>query len=110
MKIHLIRRETIECYKNENALSRISFDEWLYKLKFADWVIPEDIKCSFGSADLLGKGTSRVVFDIGGNKYRLIAKYAFGDTQVHLFICWIGTHAEYDKLCKAGEQYIISNY
>lgn len=110
MKIHLIRRETIECYKKENALSRISLDEWLYKLKFADWAMPEDIKCSFGSADLLGKGSNRVVFDIGGNKYRLIAKYAFGDTQVHLFISWIGTHAEYDKLCKSGEQYTISNY
>lgn len=110
MKIHLIRRETVDTYKKQNAQSRVSFEEWLVKLKYADWVIPEDIQSTFPSADLLGKGSNRVVFDIGGNKYRLIAKYAFGDTQVHLFICWIGTHAEYDKLCKTGEQYLIHNY
>jgi mRNA interferase HigB len=110
MKVHLIRRETVDAYKKQNAQSRVSFEVWLVKLKYADWELPEDIQSSFSSVDLLGKGSNRVVFDIGGNKYRLIAKYAFGDVQVHLFICWIGTHAEYDKLCKTGEQYRISNY
>jgi mRNA interferase HigB len=86
MKIHLIRRETVNAYQKQNAQCRVSFDEWLVKLKYADWAIPEDIQSTFPSADLLGKGGNRVVFDIGGNKYRLIAKYAFGDIQVHLFI------------------------
>lgn len=110
MKVHLIRRETVDAYKKQNAQSRLPLEEWLVKLKYVDWVIPEDIRSTFPSADLLGKGSNRVVFDISGNKYRLIAKYAFGDVQVHLFICWIGTHAEYTKLCKTGEQYSISNY
>jgi mRNA interferase HigB len=64
----------------------------------------------FPSTDLLGKGSSRAVFDIGGNKYRMIGKYAFGDNQVHLFVCWIGSHAEYDKLCNENEQFTIRNY
>lgn len=110
MKLHLIRRETIDAYKRENTQSRISFDEWLIKLKYADWKQPADMQRTFPSADILGKGSSRVVFDIGGNKYRLIVKYAFGDTQVHLFVCWIGTHAEYSKLCDIGEQYTVSVY
>lgn len=110
MKVHLIRRETVDAYKKQNTQSRIPLEEWLVKLKYVDWVIPEDIQSSFPSADLLGKGSNRVVFDIGGNKYRLIAKYAFGDVQIHLFICWIGTHAEYTKLCKTGEQYRGSHY
>lgn len=110
MKVHLIRRETIDAYKIQNAQSRVSFDEWFSKLKYADWHEPADMQLSFRSTDLLGKGSNRVVFDIGGNKYRLIGKYAFGDTQVHLFICWIGTHAEYSKLCKTGEQFSINNY
>ena len=79
-------------------------------LRMADWSKADDILTTYGSADLLGKGTSRVVFDIGGNKYRMICKYAFGDNMVHLFICWIGTHAEYDKLNAKNEQYTISNY
>ncbi len=40
----------------------------------------------------------------------MICKYAFGEKQVHLFVLWIGTHAEYDKLCKKGEQYTINIY
>ncbi len=110
MKVHLIRRETVDAYKKQNAQSRVSFEEWLVKLKYADWAIPEDIQSSFPSADLLGNSSNRVVFDIGGTKYRLISKYAFGDVEVHLFICWIGTHAEYTKLCKTGEQYCVSHY
>lgn len=50
------------------------------------------------------------MFDIGGNHYRLIARYVFGERQAHLFICWVGTHAEYDKLCAKGEQYTVNLY
>lgn len=110
MKVHLIRRETIEAFVIQNAQSRVSFEEWLAKLKYADWKIPADMQATFSGTDLLGKSSGRAVFNIGGNKYRMIGKYAFGDKQVHLFICWIGTHAAYDKLCNAGEQYSVSNY
>ncbi|WP_369806204.1 type II toxin-antitoxin system HigB family toxin [Desertivirga arenae] len=79
-------------------------------MRFADWECPEYIEQSFGAADLLGNGTNRVVFDIGGNNYRMICKYAFGSEQIHLFICWIGSHREYDSLCKKNEQYTINNY
>jgi mRNA interferase HigB len=79
-------------------------------VKYADWNAPSDIKQTFASADLLGGGGNRVVFDVGGNNYRMICKYAFGEKQVHLFICWIGTHTEYDELCDNNEQYTITNY
>ena len=41
---------------------------------------------------------------------RMICKYAFGEKAVHLFICWIGTHPEYDKLNAQNEQYSVSLY
>lgn len=110
MKVHLIRKETIRKFVEENARSRSSFGLWLTAIKFADWTIPADIKKTFGAADVLGKGCSRVVFDIAGNAYRMICKYAFGETQVHLFICWIGTHAEYSALCSRGDQYTVNQY
>ena len=110
MKVHLIRKETIEAYAEKNARSKSSFKVWLTVIKFADWQTPEAIKDTFGAADLLGNGTNRVVFDIGGNNYRMICKYAFGKNQVHLFVCWIGTHAQYDKLCKHNEQYTVNRY
>ena len=110
MKVHLIKRQTIEDFAKANVQSRTSFEDWLEKVRYADWGLPEDIQATFGSADLLGNGSNRVVFDIGGNNYRMICKYVFGEKQVHLFVCWIGTHAAYDKLCKKNEQYIVNIY
>jgi len=65
---------------------------------------------TFNSADILGNGSERVVFNIGGNKYRMICKYHFGETKVHLFVNWIGTHSEYTKLCNEGKQYTVNVY
>jgi mRNA interferase HigB len=98
MKVHLIKKQTIESFVGVNAPSRGSFRLWLSVIKIADWSRPGDILRTFGSADLLGNGTDRVVFDIGGNNYRMICQYVFGEKEAHLFICWIGTHAEYTKL------------
>lgn len=110
MKVHLIKKQTIEDYALGQARSRVSFGIWLSALSGADWNKPEDIKATFGSADILGKSSSRAVFNIGGNNYRMICKYAFGRKQVHLFVCWIGTHAEYDELCDKEEQYTVENF
>ncbi len=110
MRVHLIKRQTIEDYAEQNARSRSSFRIWLAATRFADWNEPGDIQRTFASADLLGKSSSRVVFDIGGNNYRMICKYFFGEKEIHLFVCWIGTHADYDTLCKKNEQYKISKY
>lgn len=94
MKVHLIRKQTIEEFAQKNVQSRASFAEWLTKVKNADWNVPEDIQATFGNSDLLGNGTNRVVFNIAGNKYRMICKYAFGEAQVHLldwYTCGIYT-------------------
>jgi mRNA interferase HigB len=69
-----------------------------------------DITETFGSADLLGNGSNRVVFNIAGNNYRMICKYHIGVTRIHLYIKWIGTHAEYTELFDNNEQYTIQNY
>ncbi|MEP7229004.1 MAG: type II toxin-antitoxin system HigB family toxin [Ginsengibacter sp.] len=110
MRVHLIKRQTIEDYAEQNAQSRSSFRIWLTTTRFADWNEPTDIQQTFSSADLLGKSSSRVVFDIGGNNYRMICKYFFGEKEIHLYVCWIGTHADYDALCKKNEQYKISKF
>lgn len=110
MRINLIKKQTVRNYVLKNASSKSPFEDWLNKIKVADWEKPGDIKSTFNTADLLGKSSHRVVFDIGGNNYRVICKYAFGDNEVHLFVCWIGTHAQYDALCAKNEQYIVSIY
>jgi mRNA interferase HigB len=108
MRVHLIKKQTIEAYAAKNARSKPSFAIWLAMIKRADWKEPSDIIASFNSADILGNGSERVVFNIGGNNYRLICRYHFGDSKIHLFVKWIGTHAEYTKVCNKGDQYSIS--
>jgi mRNA interferase HigB len=84
MKVHLIKQQTIEAYVITQARSKASFEDWLEKIRQADWQSPNDVVRTFSSADLLDKNCNRIVFDIGGNNYRLIAKYAFGQSR---FIC-----------------------
>src|SRR5687767_4857309 len=110
MKVRLIKKRTVLDYIQLNKASQASFEKWVDKLKAADWHLPSDISNSFNGADLLGNGSSRVVFDIKGNEYRMICQYFFGNNEVRLYVCWIGTHTEYDRICSLGSQYNISDY
>lgn len=87
MKVHLIKKQTIEDFIKKQSNSKLPFKLWLETVKSGDWNDPNDIKRTFGSADLLGNGSNRVTFNIGGNNYRLICQYSFGQKAVHLFIC-----------------------
>lgn len=110
MRVRLVQKRSIEKFSARNTRSRSSFRIWLTLLKHADRDIPADILKTFGSADLLGNGTDRVVFDIAGNHYRMICGYHFGVTRVHLYVKWIGSHAEYTELCARLGQYTVQQY
>jgi mRNA interferase HigB len=74
--------------------ARIQYQAWLDIVDHAQWRNPEDVKVSYPKASIL-KG-SRVVFNIKGNDYRLIARLAY-PVQI-LAIRFFGTHSEYDKI------------
>jgi mRNA interferase HigB len=78
------------CEEHPNA--RSALDHWYRVAKRASWSSFVDVKQSFNTADFLAP---HVVFDIGGNKYRLIAEMNF--TRRVLFIRAIMTHKEYVK-------------
>ncbi len=61
----------------------------------AAWSGPADVRAVFGSADFLAN--NRVVFDIKGNTYRLIAQIKYGPLFL-VFIRFVGTHAAYDRI------------
>jgi len=82
--------------KHPDALSPLS--AWYAEAVKAQWLTPQDIKVQYATASILGD--NRVVFNIGGNKYRLIVKINYPCGTV--YIRFIGTHAEYDKI-KAEE-------
>ena len=60
----------------------------------ADWATPADVKASFGNASILRDG--RVVFNLAGNKYRLVVWINYPYRVV--YIRFIGTHAQYDRI------------
>jgi len=104
MKVNLVRKSSIEEFVLHNARSKSSFRIFQQVLKGTDWNKPEDIKNTFAKkADIVCNGT-RVVFDVGGGAYRIICGMKFMKTAVFLFVKFIGTHAEYDNLCKASKK------
>jgi mRNA interferase HigB len=60
----------------------------------ADWASPADVKATFAHASILKDG--RVVFNIAGNKYRLVVWINYSYRVV--YIRFIGTHAQYDRI------------
>ncbi|NEN24754.1 type II toxin-antitoxin system HigB family toxin [Cryomorpha ignava] len=77
------------------------FDNFFEKLKYVDWEIPQNITQTFKSADLITCGNgqlSRIVFNVGRNKYRMVCGYFFGRTEVILYVKFVGTHKEYDSI------------
>jgi mRNA interferase HigB len=60
----------------------------------SDWKTPADVKQTYINASILKD--SRIVFNIRGNSYRLLAKFNF--KKQWIFVRFIGTHAEYDKI------------
>ena len=67
---------------------------WFREAEKAEWENPNQLKVEYPSASILNE--NRVVFNIKGNKYRLIVKISF-DYQM-VWIRFIGTHSEYDKI------------
>lgn len=76
-----------------HAGARARLSAWKAEVDAACWRSFKDVKESFPATDMVKK---RLVFDIGGNKYRLIAGVDFEAEIVR--IRWFGTHAEYDKI------------
>ena len=67
---------------------------WYRHVLHADWRSPADVKRDFGSANILQDG--RVVFNIAGNKYRIVVRINFQYRVV--YVRFIGTHAQYDRI------------
>ncbi len=74
--------------------ARLALQAWLNEVQQADWAQPSDIKAKFGNASVLKN--RRVVFNIKGNDFRLVAALAYNTGVV--FVKFIGTHKAYDAI------------
>jgi len=69
-------------------------DAWYYEAKRAQWSSPDEIREQYGSTSILKN--SRVVFNIGGNKYRLVVKIHYASQIV--YVRFVGAHRQYDQI------------
>lgn len=67
---------------------------WYREVLKADWATPSQVKSQFGNASVLRDG--RVVFNIAGNKYRVVVWINYPYRVV--YIRFIGTHVQYDRI------------
>ena len=72
----------------------MQFNRYLLGTVKANWATPAEVKADFKSASILKDG--RVVFNIAGNKYRLVVWINYANNVV--YIRFIGTHAQYDQI------------
>lgn len=90
----IIAKTFINVFANRHPASKAALNSWYQIVKDVDWGSFNDVRNTFGSVDAVGN--DRYVFNIKGNDYRLIAMIFFDKRTV--YIRFIGTHAEYDKL------------
>jgi mRNA interferase HigB len=93
--MQVIARRTLRTFWERHPQAERPIRAWFAVVAKACWKGPGDVKRQFGTTvDFVGD--NRVIFDLGGNKYRLIVhvSYAFG----RLLVKFVGTHADYDRI------------
>lgn len=93
--MRVIAKKTLRDFWEKHPMdAKLWLQEWYIETEAARWQTPADIKLRYKSASFIKD--NRVIFNVCGNKYRLIVKinYFYGI----VYIRFIGTHAEYDKI------------
>jgi mRNA interferase HigB len=100
LAVRVIARKTLRQFvdslkgsKDQRAV-RSALEAWFYEAIRADWKSPADVLKAYANASIVGP--DRVVFNIKRNDYRLVVAINYRHQIV--FIKWIGTHGEYNKI------------
>jgi mRNA interferase HigB len=92
--LNIITRKTLLDYCKKYPAASTALKEWYHELVNSDIKNFNELKRVYGNASIVAD--DRVVFNIMGNKYRLVVRIVF-DFKV-IQIKWFGTHTEYDKI------------
>lgn len=92
--MRLIALSTLRQFWERHPAAEQPLKAWVDEASKAQWQQPADIKAQYRHASILKN--RRVVFNIKGNDFRLIVAIAFNLSIV--YVKFIGTHAEYDKI------------
>lgn len=92
--MHIIAIGTLRKFWDSHPQAETPLRNWYAEASRADWKTPSDIKAAHRNASFLSN--NRVVFNIKGNDYRLVVAVRY--TSTTMFIRFVGTHAEYDRI------------
>jgi mRNA interferase HigB len=92
--VRVIPRRVLEEFWKHYPDSEQRLESWYQEASHAVWRTPQDIKAQYASASILKHG--RVVFNIGGNKYRLLCEVVYQIGVV--YIRFVGTHKQYEAI------------
>ena len=94
MSMRIISRKALREFWANHADAEQSLKAWYTNVKRADWKTPSDVKDTYRNASFVEN--NRVVFNIKGNSYRLVAaiNYQYGI----VYIRFVGTHQAYDTI------------
>jgi len=93
--MQIIARRTLKLFWERYPQAETPLVLWYARVAKAVWAGPQDVKATFGTTvDFVGD--NRLIFDVGGNKFRLIVHVAYPFRRV--LIKFVGTHAEYDAI------------
>ena len=93
-QLRIFSRSTLRDFWETHPDSQIALADWFNQVKNAEWNNLNEIIHQFSNVSLLKN--NRVVFNIKGNKYRLIVWVEL--ERKHVFVKFIGTHPDYDKI------------
>lgn len=91
--MRVIKRSRLVQYWTRHPTAKAGLRAWYAEVRAASWKSFGDVRASYNSVDAV---KDRLVFNIGGNNYRLVVRVKYPVKLV--FVRWFGTHAEYDKI------------
>ena len=92
--MQIVSCKRLVSFWEKHSKAEAPLSNWFVAVRAAEWKGPQDIRNDFNSVDFVGD--NRVIFDIGGNNYRLVAHVSY--TYKSVLIKFIGTHADYDRI------------
>ena len=93
--MQIIARRTLKLFWERHPQAETPLKVWYAIVDRTEWTTPADVKRQFGATvDFVAD--HRVVFDISGNKYRLVVHVSYRFKRV--LVKFVGTHAEYDRI------------
>jgi len=92
--MHIISFRKLREFFEEDPNSKVALQDWYKIASKAEWDNFSDMKKTFNSVDSVAN--SRIVFNVKGNHYRIVALLLFQIKRV--YIRWVGTHKDYNKI------------